>query len=215
MTQGIRLRHHKTGGVGHAFAMHPPLIRKHWQNHVPLFRNTHSYVIHMYILQAYLTTGEFLRMLYRHTLWYSPANVAHSFGDHLITLLHKLPAIVLCSVSFVYDCYVKTNSYTTCRIKFRHKFPRHNMSICNFQINEESSNPRQFNWKSVKNKSCFNWGKTWWHRSSIRKFSWRNFTAMLPHGIFLDIVSRIYNKVSSSGLQENAWHYDIILTYLI
>jgi hypothetical protein len=29
-----------------------------------------------------------------------------------------------------------------------------------------------FNWeRAVKNKSCLNWGKTRWHRSSVRKYS--------------------------------------------
>jgi hypothetical protein len=55
-----------------------------------------------------------------------------------------------------------------------------NMSIWryNFQISEESSNTPHFDRKLLKrnqNKSCFNWGKSWWHQSSIRKFSSKTF----------------------------------------
>jgi hypothetical protein len=152
----------------------------------------------VFILRAYQTSGELLSISYRETVWQSPANW-RSFIRWTLDQCSLAPPSVTeascyCALFcvfmarlrynservFIYD-YVKTNSYKSCRRKFCRKFPD---TTClsgdnNFQISEESLNAWHSNWqKAIKKKLYFNWGKTWWHRSLIRKFSLKIFAAI-------------------------------------
>jgi hypothetical protein len=55
---------------------------------------------------------------------------------------------------FIYDCYVKTNSYKSCRRKFNHKFP--DATCPSGDILSKLVKKVQ----TIKKKLCFNCGKT-------------------------------------------------------
>jgi hypothetical protein len=118
----------------------------------------------------------------RSFIWWWPDPVSQSVLRHwLLTealfcyaLFFVLMACVrynLDHIVFIYDCYVKKNSYKSCRRKFYFKSPN---TTCppGDTVSElwRKFEPWHFNWQPLKNKSCFNWGKTWWHWSSIGKF---------------------------------------------
>jgi hypothetical protein len=123
--------------------------------------------------------------------------VGHSFGNHLMQRVSQCYTIdccrciiLLCSFLCLYNlCEIQywTKSFhlwLLCERKhiqiLQEKISQHNMSgDNNFQISEESSNPRHFNrQKAVKRKLCYNWGKTWLHQLLIRKFYSEIFTAI-------------------------------------
>jgi hypothetical protein len=91
------------------------------------------------ILQACRMSGELLRISYRETVWQSPANwrsfIQWSLDQCSLALVTKAscPCALFCVFMarvrynleqgvFICDCYVKTNSYKSCRRKFCHKF---------------------------------------------------------------------------------------------
>jgi hypothetical protein len=80
---------------------------------------------------------------------------------------------------FIYDCYVTTNLYKSCRRKFCHKFP-YTTCPSGDTISKLVKKVQTYGIlidKAIEKKSCFNWRKkkTWWHQSSIIKFSSKIF----------------------------------------
>jgi hypothetical protein len=92
----------------------------------------------VFVLQAYQMSGELLRISYRETVRESPANwrsfIRWSRDQCNLALPSVTVAFCYCAlffvfmarvrynleqIVFIYDCYVKANSYDSCRRKFQ------------------------------------------------------------------------------------------------
>jgi hypothetical protein len=104
--------------------------------------HTYYNMYQVFILQAYQTPGELLRISYWETVWQSPANLRAFIRWSLDQCTLASPSVMEASCYsalfcvfkarvrynleqrvFIYDCYVKSNSYKSCGRKFRHRFP--------------------------------------------------------------------------------------------